>query len=470
MIDIFKRLRDLHTNFILPDKYKNHIAFLPFLMEEYYDDTGTRHYLVTRLLAGFTHASFVPGVEVTRWSGAPVDIAVSERADQEAGSNEAARHVRGLDGMTIRPLASDLPPSQEWVIIGFVDQNGQAQEIRLPWQLFSPSGISDIVAGVADGSEFATAQGIDMVLALTNLARADLFVEDIGRQRAQAAELYLKGTGGDEKLAAILGATSLFPDTFAFRTETVNGQDIGYLRIRNFASPGPGQFIDEVIRILGLLPQDRLIIDVRNNGGGIIMNGERMLQLFTDGPVEAERLHFICNDTTLAIARSTAFGGFANQFERGIDLSTVTGAVYSQGFPIEPQAATNAIGRRYPGQLVLITDARCYSTTDIFAAGFQDNGLGKILGIDGNTGAGGANVFDYATLSHVMDAAGQPIPSLPKGVSMRVSIRRTTRVGENAGVPVEDLGIEPDARHLITRDDLMHDNRDMIAAAAALFN
>ena len=35
MIDIFVRLRDLHTNYILPAPYNQHTAFLPFLLEEF---------------------------------------------------------------------------------------------------------------------------------------------------------------------------------------------------------------------------------------------------------------------------------------------------------------------------------------------------------------------------------------------------------------------------------------------------
>jgi hypothetical protein len=104
MINIFKRLRDLHTNYILPAPYNQHTAFLPFLMEEFYDAAGERHYIVTRLLQGFTHPTFAPGVEVVRWSGVPIDRAVEIHADREAGSNEAARHVRGLDNMTVRPM------------------------------------------------------------------------------------------------------------------------------------------------------------------------------------------------------------------------------------------------------------------------------------------------------------------------------------------------------------------------------
>ena len=130
MISIFKELRDLHTNYILPVPYNQHTAFLPFLMEEFFEN-GERRYIVTRMLAGFEHATFAPDVEVTHWSGVPIDQAVAINADREAGSNDAARHVRGLDAMTVRPMSQSLPPDAEWVIVGYED-DGSSREIRLP--------------------------------------------------------------------------------------------------------------------------------------------------------------------------------------------------------------------------------------------------------------------------------------------------------------------------------------------------
>ena len=47
---------------------------------------------------------------------------------------------------------------------------------------------------------------------------------------------------------------------------------------------------------------------------------------------------------------------------------------------------------------------------------------------------------------------------------MRVSIRRTLRVGTAAGTPVEDLGVRPDVPHLMTRRDLQEDNADLLDA------
>lgn len=467
LIRTFKGLRDLHTNYILPAPFNRHTAFLPFLLEEFYDDGGERHYIVSRLLAGFQHESFVPGVEVTHWSGVPIDQAVSINADREAGSNEPAQHVRGLDAMTVRPMAMSLPPDAEWVVVGY-QSDGQDLEIRLPWRVFRPDPAPEGHLTGKAGAQTHAAMGSDLNLELTNRARKALFAKGAIDLGEKAARLRSKKGKRSKELRTFMAENSQFPETFEFRTIESDEGDVGYLRIRTFGEPGPQEFINEVMRILGLLPQDGLIIDVRNNGGGIIVNGERMLQLFSPDRVEAERLHFINNDVTLAISKSSAFGGFAKRWTKSIDLSVVTGAMYSQGFPIEDPDVTNAIGQVYDGPVVLVTDARCYSTTDIFAAGFQDNGLGKILGVDENTGAGGANVFTHDLLRHVLPGRDSPFKPLPQGANMRVAIRRTTRVGDNGGLPLEDLGIQPDAIHRLTRTDIMESNKDLIAAAIAL--
>ena len=215
MISIFKNLRDLHTNYILPVPYRNHTAFLPFLMEEFYDDTETRHYLVSRLLVGFTHPTFVPGVEVTHWNGAPVDMAVAENADREAGSNLPARHVRGLDAMTVRPMAMSLPPIEEWVMVGYTDLTGTQQELRLPWQVFRPDAASGSITPIAEGldaDEVISASGLDLNQELTNRARLALFVEGAAQRRLQGASLYQGGTSGDAKLETLLAETDFTYD------------------------------------------------------------------------------------------------------------------------------------------------------------------------------------------------------------------------------------------------------------------
>jgi hypothetical protein len=51
---------------------------------------------------------------------------------------------------------------------------------------------------------------------------------------------------------------------------------------------------------------------------------------------------------------------------------------------------------------------------------------------------------------------------------MRVAIRRTLRVGPQAGTEIEDLGVEPDVTHRTTLRDLLHQDVDLLEAAGRL--
>ena len=95
----------------------------------------------------------------------------------------------------------------------------------------------------------------------------------------------------------------------------------------------------------------------------------------------------------------------------------------------------NAVGQRYYGPVVLITNALSYSATEFFAAGFQDHDIGTILGTDESTGGGGANVVTYSDLLRNLNAAERaaeqmetPLPpwpfgkELPGGADVRVAI------------------------------------------------
>lgn len=146
--------------------------------------------------------------------------------------------------------------------------------------------------------------------------------------------------------------------------------------------------------------------------------------------------------------------------------------------------------------MVLVVNARSYSAADIFAAGFQDNRLGVIVGTDRRTGAGGANVVEHSELLAVtrqirdrsmpggiggeegagalgfaeLPASGDPRVQRQRTgpVGMSVAIRRSLRVGENAGRPLEDLGVETDVVHRLTTRDVLENNVDLKRRAAAL--
>lgn len=464
MIDIFTGLRDLHTNYVLPEPYRSKTAFLPFLIEEFWEGDQCQ-YVVSKVSETFFDPDFKPGAVITHWNSIPMERAVELNAERGAGSNPDARHARGLENMTIRPMAMSLPPDEHWADLMYISPADEGtRSIRIDWKVFSPetSGGNDLLSGL--GREANMALGIDFLTESVRRTRTLLFAPGAVRLASQvAAQIRGEVASAD---AVSLNETSTISDVISFRSvTTAAGERVGYMRIWTFSVASVDRFIDEVVRILDLLPQDGLILDVRGNGGGIIMAGERLLQLFTPKEIQAERLQFINTPLTEALVRQD---DSLAPWRESVGQAVETGTAFSQGFTIEPDDITNSRGQHYFGPVVLITDARCYSTTDIFAAGFQDHKIGQILGTAGNTGAGGANVWTHELLRSLLADTQFALKQLPRGSSMRVAVRRTTRVGENSGVPVEDLGIVPDQIHRMTRDDLFENNKDLIEAAAAL--
>ena len=59
MLDIFTDLRDLHTNYVLPAPYNRNTAFLPLMIEEFWEGDQCR-YAVSRILGGLNPPWLVP--------------------------------------------------------------------------------------------------------------------------------------------------------------------------------------------------------------------------------------------------------------------------------------------------------------------------------------------------------------------------------------------------------------------------
>lgn len=454
LIRIFTALRDLHTNYILPEPYQSRTAFLPFMFEEFWED-GTRRFVVSRTFEGFEHPTFKPGVVLTHWNGVPIERAVELNADRQAGSNEDARLARGIESMTIRPLAQSAPPDEEWVVIGYLEGD-EPQALLIEWRVFEPDPSPEGVDPTAVDEPAARNLGIDAKTEAVRRAKKTLFA-------ARAMEAEQQAARGAEDVD--LDTTSSMPDVFAFREVETSSGTFGYVRIWTFNVDDADAFVDEFVRIAALLPSDGLIVDVRGNGGGLITAGERLLQVLTPRAIEPERLHFINTPLT---ARLTRDNDFIAQWSESVAQAVETGATYSLGFTIDSEEEANRIGQQYYGPVLLITDALCYSTTDIFAAGFQDHEIGPILGTSANTGAGGANVWTHELLSQLLPGDDSPLRPLPAGASFRVSIRRTTRVGARSGVPVEDLGVVPNEVHRMTRTDVLEGNKDLLERAGQL--
>lgn len=284
----------------------------------------------------------------------------------------------------------------------------------------------------------------------------------------RVAYLGKKGPGDLELpwLVREWGGASLLPESLSSRTVETPSGTFGYLRIAHFWVRDVEGFVREVERLVQLLPETGLLLDVRGNQGGSILASERLLQLFTPGRIEPVPFSFRCTDFTRKLSESSeAWAPWRASLRQGL----ATGEPFSQGFPLTPVEQANGFGQRYSGPVLLLCDALSYSATDLFIAGFKDHHIGKILGVDARTGAGGSSLYWHQQL--VRDWAHEPdspLKPLPCGVAMHVALLRSTRVGLKRGRPVEGLGVESDFSYRYTRDDVLHGDVDLLKRAGQL--
>jgi len=97
-------------------------------------------------------------------------------------------------------------------------------------------------------------------------------------------------------------------------------------------------------------------------------------------------------------------------WKASLEAAVRNGELYSQPIPITDAAGCNAIGQRYGGPVMLLSDSTTYSAGDLFSAALVDNGLGPFC----------------------------------------------------EGLAIEDIGVSS-APYAMTRDDLLAGARDLIA-------
>jgi hypothetical protein len=458
---IFTSLRDRHTGYVLPYPYRTAVAFLPFVIEECVDDESGRRFIVSKTCGAFPEdPDFAapndperdPIVEVTHWNGTRIERAVDLNADSNAGSNRAARWARGLDRLTFRWMGASPPPTEDWVVITY-SVDGTERNLRFPWLVVRNPDLDE--PAIKPGRSFSL--GLDPEGEWIRKVKQALY----GSRHAYARKTdpYARNWRG----------------RLAYREERSDEPDrrYGYLRIYSFDVDGDDHesFVSEVVDILKQgAPPDGLIIDIRGNPGGHMVAAERLLQLFSPSPVEQEPLQFINTPSSAQLARKLYQGRRRLLFQPRQDEALATASLYISSLPLDEAEIYNSLGQRYQGPVVLIVDALAYSASDVFAAGFEDHGLGTIIGVGSQTGAGGGNVWGYETVKEVWNSEGGDFfQDLPEGASFTIAVRRMTRVRDRAGLALEDLGVvvEEHRRHCLTTADLLQDNKDLRAKAVA---
>jgi hypothetical protein len=467
LADTVTRLRDAHTRYAGPTSLSTKVAALPFLVEVFGPPEAPT-YVVTRVGAGLDPA-FKPGVVLEFWNGAPIDKAVRRHADEEVGGRPDNQRAWSVLSLTLRSLQYGPPPDEYWVVIGYRSTaangtpTGAPREIKIPWRVVDPGEIDKMQSSGPSGSaatRLRHTRAVDPAAAITRRAKMLLFAPGaLTGEQAKPAPARRSPSG--RKLPTAKVIETELTGTLKAESLAIPGGPIGYLRIYGFDA-APEDFIPELQRLIALLPDNGLVIDVRGNPGGYILAAESALQLFTPKTIHPTRFSLLCTAFTRALAALPGMEAELGPWKESLEAAVRNGELYSQPLPITTFAECNSIGQQYGGPVVLVADSTTYSSGDLFSAGFVDNGIGPFVCVGSATGAGGANVWDYEDLRALMTGTDFELPVLPDGIGMSFSFRRATRAGPSEGLPIEDVGIGG-TPYAMTRDDLLAGNPDLLA-------
>jgi Peptidase family S41 len=465
MARIITGLRDAHTRYVGPSALEGHAAVLPFVVEAV-GPASPPQYIVANVATDKSLIGndefFKPGVEIRWWNAVPMDRAVDRHADDEIGGRPDARRARALESMTLRALRYGPPPDERWVTVGYLDEHGRKRDLRLDWRVVTPQQAATAMSGQPSAGKDARALAIDPAAETHRRAKKLLFAPELWYADQRAS-------GPPPALAEVTVPVGKWiptsmQDAVSAKVVRVGGRRLGYLRLWSFDVADDEAYVREVMRLLGRLPDAGLIIDLRSNPGGLIWAAERLLQLFTPNQIVPTKFSLLATALTRALANAPQNDQEFEPWRQSLEDAVADGEPYSRAVPLTPVEACNNIGQVYGGPVVAIVDAKTYSAGDLFAAGFVDNGIGRLISVGDATGGGGANVWQPEHVQDALLGTDFQQDALPAGISYTLAARRATRAGSADGAAIEDVGVRGE-RHPMTKRDVTGRNENLVSFA-----
>ncbi|TMP38320.1 hypothetical protein CWB96_18630 [Pseudoalteromonas citrea] len=425
--EIFLSQRDLHLNYNFPQPYSNFYNFLPVRFAQTVADSGEIEVRLSSISTRYLNfapeiAQATAGDKVISYNGTPIIEAVENNIVYGGGSNPHAGFVRALDKLRGKSQRSQLIPEADSAVLVLESHlTGKQYSIDVPWVTYNYAPTTSSTSNTAD------------------LAAA---TEESTDEYAKLSKALLKQSGMLE--SGVLANQATADNTLSWSIIPVDGKNVGYLHIDSFS---PSTSPNEAVAIIqGLLDNelsttDALVIDVRDNPGGNIIYADTLFQLFSPKQVVPTSLRYINTEVNQYIMQDTIFRTFGENWVKVLTDVEGTEAKYTDVATYRTTPQINTVGQAYYKPVGVWSNARTYSSGDVFTCGMQDNNVATIFGEHPSTGAGGANVIAHNIFNQYI---GAPFEALPHGQDMRVSWRQMVRSGHNQNSLIEDHGCKAD--------------------------
>ena len=432
MQKIFLDLHDHHTNYMSPMPLRCSYVLAPLAFADVYDD-GKLKVIVrnrTRLVKDLAPeaAKAAPGDELVAINGKSVTEILEAGKKLSGGANEDAMIVGAIMNMSLMPLSELQIPKEDTV--KYTLKHG-SDTYTIDSKYFAAVNIPGCAEEAEATSKRKLSRSRDFLLAEN--PRVKVYKDLV-----------------DPEPAVPFSDEGKLPVGQFYTVDTPAGK-IAKFDLETFMPEGDDSADSIIHQVRTELEKvqpstSALIIDMRGNGGGLILLAEGLTQLFTPNDIQTMPVRFLPNQlnlTTFIKANRGNENGWSQDAKDGISSQ----ARYTNPRAITTHDAANRYGQVWFKPVVVLTDATCYSACDLFAAAMQDHAAATIIGTHSTTGAGGANVMSYEVFRAIFAQDGgdeNPFVKLPGSQSMRVSWRQTLRVGINAGELIEDAGVKSD--------------------------
>lgn len=366
------------------------------------------------------------------------------------GANKDSAISRGVHALTFRDLGQLAPPVENGVWVKLQHKNGKIYTIFIPW-------ISERLGWCE--REYS-------------LKRREQLENSVYNSVDNPAEHWMASCHWRNVGGQIEGGID---DSVQVKIFTNSHGTFGLLRIKEFyplgslkapQSPRPStdkifQDLKDRLSILNNIT-DGLVIDVRDNSGGIW--GDRLVQLFSRVKVESQTEYIRASKLNLQFLQ--AYSKFKFKEEHYLDYLPVlkealtNGQRYTKKISINSENLLNATGQVYKRPVTIVANPNCYSYCDYFVTSMQDHGIATVWGENGwKTGGGGADDLDY---NLVLEALPHLRNGFPSKVHIRFAWAAGLRTGKNKDIPIEDEGATADKIYYSTMEDLLNQDKNLL--------
>ncbi len=404
MIRIFTVIEDAHTVYIAPQPLRSSLALIPFSVREFYDEGGNRKFIVTDVAIGakFSNPLFKKGVEIVKWNGLPIQEAVRRLGTDSFGNNPDSKLMFGIRKLTARDLAIEELPRTRNVTFDFLADDGIPKSVSVPW-IYSRLSPAVMAMMGTRGARFTDTIG--------NVSMPELF-ENVNLSKSVPPATATNGSN--------LPVNVLVKNDISGKLASTKSGKFGIITLFGFSGRRATAIAREFARLLLFtVPKDGVVIDVRQNPGGLLLLCQGIVPFFSNKTVFPITLSFRATRFLLEAAR----GVFGKTFVISDDDVTRTkqfGNLFFNRFLFFLEQINAYSGPRYPGPVIVLTDAETYSCGDMFASTVKDNAAGLLVGMHNTTGGGGSTVRTASSLRNFF-----PIPLL-RGVEMTTSFSELT--------------------------------------------